>query len=140
MDLQGYKEITVDATVKNLTVVNDFVEELLAGTDCSVKTKLKIDLVVEEIFVNIANYAYEASGGKVVVQGCIEENPCRIILRFMDTGIPYDPLQKDPPDLTLPPDKREIGGLGIFLIKENVDELSYHYKDGKNILTITKKI
>ena len=140
MDLQGYKEITVDATVKNLTVVNDFVEELLAGTDCSVKTKLKIDLVVEEIFVNIANYAYEASGGKAIVQGCIGENPCRIILRFMDTGIPYDPLQKDPPDLTLPPDKREIGGLGIFLIKENVDELSYHYKDGKNILTITKKI
>lgn len=140
MDLQGYREITVDATVENLITVNDFVDELLAGTDCPMNAKFKIDLVVEEIFVNIANYAYGETGGKAVVQGCIDENPRRLTLRFVDEGVPYDPLKKDPPDLTLSPEKREIGGLGIFLVKSNVDEVTYQYEKGKNILTIMKKI
>ena len=157
MDLQGYKEITVDATVKNLTVVNDFVEELLAGTDCSVKTKLKIDLVVEEIFVNIANYAYKPDTGDAdilieTMDSCpIPEDAQKdmsesekkgkwLRVTLSDSGTPFNPLSKEDPDVTLPAQERRIGGLGIFMVKKSMDYMYYEFKDDKNNISICKKL
>ena len=99
---------------------------------------MQIDLAVEEIFVNIAYYAYAPKVGMAVISIDISGGPVRIV--FMDHGIPYDPLAREDPDITLPPEERGIGGLGIFMVKKSVDDIKYEYKDGQNILTIIKEI
>ena len=134
------KEIEVDATVDNLDLVNGFVEELLTSLDCSMKLEMQLSLVVEEIFVNIASYAYEGKTGKAVVQGGVEKDSATVKLVFIDEGMPYNPLEKEDPDISLSAEERGIGGLGIFLVKKNVDDISYEHKDGKNILTLWKKM
>jgi len=98
-------------------------------------------VAVEEIFTNIASYAYPDGDGKV--QLCMEfsqEEPSTMTLRFLDSGIPFDPLAKADPDVTLSAEERQIGGLGIYMVKKTMDEVSYDYKDGKNIFTMKKKL
>ena len=131
------KEIIVKAEVSNLEEVTRFIETQLEEHDCSPKIQMQIIVSVEELFVNVAHYAYE-SEGYVTVQTKINENPRAISITFIDSGIPYNPLKKPDPDITLPAEEREIGGLGIFMVKKSVDDISYEYKDGNNILTIIK--
>ncbi|MBR4152524.1 MAG: ATP-binding protein [Selenomonadaceae bacterium] len=132
------EKITVDALVENLQTVIDFATEKLEARDCPMKTSMQLELVVEEIFVNIASYAYHPEIGAATFCMEFEENPSAVKMTFIDGGKPYNPLEKDDPDTTLELEDRDIGGLGIFLVKKNVDEISYEYADGKNILRMKK--
>ena len=133
------EELRVEAKVENLPVVNAFATATLTSA-CPVKERMHIELVTEEIFVNIASYAYSEPGGFVVIRRSGGEGPEGLTLTFIDGGVPYDPLKRSDPDLTLPVEERPIGGLGVFLVKSLVDEASYEYKDGKNVLTVRKVI
>ena len=124
------------AKVEQLPHVTSYINGLLKTIRCTPKIRLCIDTAVEEIFVNIANYAYGQSGGHVTVQA--EATPHLVTITFMDSGVPYDPLSNPEPDITLPAEKRSIGGLGIFMAKKLMDELVYTHKDGQNILTMKK--
>lgn len=132
------EKITVDATVENLQQVIDFATQHLEEHDCPMKTSMQMELVIEEIFVNIASYAYHPETGPATFCMEFEENPNALLMTFIDGGKPYNPLENDDPDTTLDIDERDIGGLGIFLVKKNVDEISYRYEDGKNILFMKK--
>ena len=131
------KEITVKAETGLLDEVTDFVNAELEALGCPMKTLMQIDLAVEEIFVNIASYAYGPDGGDAVIRIGAEDGEVCVI--FEDRGIPFDPTAREDPDRSLSAEERKIGGLGIFLTKRIMDEVIYEYRDGKNILTIRKK-
>lgn len=133
------KELTVVATVENIETVTDFVNEQLETVDCPMKAQMQIDIAIDEIFGNIAHYAYTPETGNATVRVEFSENPKSVILTFIDSGVPYNPLTQTEPDVTLSADEREIGGLGIFMVKKTMDEVAYEYKDGMNILKIRKK-
>ena len=132
------KELIIEAKDENLSKVIEFVEEQLESYDCPMKTVMQVDIAVEEIFVNIAHYAYNPSIGTAKVRAEVTEDPLQVTLTFVDNGVPYDPLAKEDPDITLSAEDRQIGGLGIFMVKKSMDDMSYEYKDGQNILTIKK--
>ena len=132
------EKITVEAVLENLQKVIDFATEKLEECDCSMKIIMQTELVIEEIFVNISSYAYHPETGSTTFCIEFEENPPAVKMTFIDGGKPYNPLKQAPPDTTLDIDEREVGGLGIFLVKKNVDEISYEYADGKNILRMKK--
>lgn len=132
------EQLTVEATVENLNQVNDFIIESLEEMDCSPKISIQMELVIEELFVNVAHYAYSPNVGKCTVIKDFEENPRAVIVTLIDSGTPYNPLEHEDPDTSLGVEEREIGGLGIFLVKKNVDEITYQYKDGQNILRFKK--
>ena len=134
------KKLVLEAKVENLVAVNEFVDEILQPLNCSMKIQMQLELAVEEIFVNIANYAYGESTGKAFITGRILENPLRLELVFMDEGTPYNPLARKDPDLEQKMEDRAIGGLGIYLVKKNVEEIAYSYQEGKNVLTLCKHI
>ena len=133
-------ELEIEAVTENLPDVQLFVEERLNATDCPVKAQMQIALAVEEIFVNIANYAYAPDKGKATVRVEVTEDPVRVEITFIDGGMPYDPLAKQDPDVTKKAEERQIGGLGIFLTKKVMDDVVYEYKDNKNILTLKKDL
>ena len=132
--------LIVTAEVKNLDAVTDFVLQRPEIAACPKNTQLQLRLAVEEVFVNIASYAYSEPGGFVTIRRSGGEGPEGLTLTFIDGGVPYDPLQRPDPDLTLTAEERPIGGLGVFLVKKIVDEAHYKYEDGKNILTVRKVI
>lgn len=132
------QELTIAATVDKLQEVTDFVTAALEERNCSMKIVMQMELVIEEIFVNVASYAYGETGGTVTVRSSFDDEPRALNLTFVDTGIAYNPLEHKDPDTTLGLDEREVGGLGIFLVKKNVDEISYARRDGQNILTLKK--
>ena len=131
-------ELELEATDENLSAVQAFVEERLEATDCPMKLLLQIGVAVEEIFVNIAHYAYTPSVGKATVRVEVLEDPVTVEITFVDHGVPYDPLAKEDPDVSLSAEERGIGGLGIFMTKRMMDEVNYEYRDGANILTLKK--
>ena len=132
------KELTVDAVRENLDQVIGFADSCMSGFDCSQESKNQVRISMEELFTNIASYAYPSGTGKVTVRIKTEVSPSSISVTFIDTGIPFDPLNKQDPDISLSPIERQIGGLGILTVKTMMDELSYEYTDGKNIMTIKK--
>ena len=132
--------LQIAANESNLYAVNDFIDAKLDEVECLPQTRMQIELAVEEIFVNIARYAYRPDEGPVTIQVTVEDAPIRVILTFIDKGKPFDPLSKKDADVTLPPEEREIGGLGIFLVKKTMDSVEYEYKDGQNILTVVKNV
>ncbi len=134
------KEMTVEATVANIPAVTDFVNEELEKLDCPLKAQTQIDIAIDELFGNIAHYAYDPATGPATVRVEVEEDPLAVAITFIDNGKPYDPLAADDPDVTLAADERKVGGLGVFLVKKTMDAVTYEYKDGKNILTIKKNI
>ena len=99
---------------------------------------MQVGLAVEEIFVNVASYAYSPEIGKAKLKVEISDGPSSVTIIMSDSGIPYDPLAKEDPDVTLSAQERQVGGLGIFLTKQLMDDMAYEYKDGKNILTLRK--
>ena len=133
-------ELTVDALVSNLAQVLAFVDGQLETMDCSMKAQMQIDVAVEEIYVNIANYAYAPETGKAYISVQPDPDNASVTIEFRDNGIPFDPLAKADPDVTLSAEERNIGGLGIYMVKKSMDALEYSRKDGQNILTITKKL
>jgi len=130
------RTITIPACVDRLDEVFGLIDEVMTSTGTDTKTQNNIRIAVEEIFVNIASYAYPENGGEVVVSVSAAED--RLVIEFADSGTPYDPLAKADPDTTLTADERDIGGLGIFMVKKMMDNVEYRYEDGKNILTIEK--
>ena len=138
--LFSMNELEIEATQQNLSQVQDFIEERLENTDCSPRALMQIGVAVEEIFVNIANYAYAPEKGNASVRVEVSGAPGSVAITFIDHGMPYDPLARTDPDVSLPADEREIGGLGVFMTKKLMDDVSYEYIDGKNILTLKKSL
>lgn len=129
------------ASQDQLERVQAFIEEELANYPCSPKVKFQLDVAVEEIFVNIAHYAYHpGQEGEATVRCCVGGDPLQITIQFLDNGKPFNPLAKEDPDITLSAEDRQIGGLGILMVKKSMDAVDYSYEDGKNILTIKKSI
>ncbi len=133
-------ELEIEAVKENLEEVQTFVEEHLAAANCPMKARMQIDVAVEEIFVNIASYAYTPEIGKATVRVEVSEDPVAVTITFVDHGIPYDPVAKRDPDVNLPAEQREIGGLGIFMTKQMMDDVTYTYQNGHNILTLKKNL
>lgn len=134
------KELIVPAKVDRLAEVIAFIRVELESAGCSAKVKLQIEVAVEEIYVNIASYAYRPKDGDATIRCTVEGEPLQVTVQFLDGGRPYNPLNKQDPDITLAAEVREIGGLGIFMVKKSMDSIEYEYADGKNILTIKKSI
>lgn len=134
------KMITVDASIKNLDEVTDFVNSELERIGCPMKPMMQIDVVIDELFSNIAYYAYNPDVGPATVTVDVKDDPVSVVITFMDHGKPFNPLASSEPDTTLSAEERQIGGLGIFLVKKTMDDVVYEYKDGQNILTIKKNV
>ena len=135
------KELIIPAKLDALDQVLAFIDTELECHSCSMKAQMQIDIAVEEIYVNIAHYAYSpGQEGDATIRCTVGGNPLQVTIQFMDHGVPYNPLKKQDPDTTLSAEDRDIGGLGIFMVKKSMDNIEYEYKDGKNILTIGKQI
>jgi anti-sigma regulatory factor (Ser/Thr protein kinase) len=134
------KELTVQAKTDNLDFVLNFILEEIGKHDVSLKVQRQIIIAVEEIYTNIANYAYHPEDGEATVLISIGENPLIVTLQFHDKGKPYNPLENLAPDISCSVEERPIGGLGILIVKNCMDHIEYEYKDGKNILTIKKSL
>lgn len=132
------KELTLRATVENILTVTAFAEEYLESLDLPLKAIMEINIAIDELFGNIAQYAYGETTGSVTVQFEAYENPRSVAITFIDSGVPYNPLSKEDPDITLSAEERKIGGLGVYMVKKSMDAISYEYKDKKNILKIRK--
>ena len=131
-------KLILEATLENLSRVLAFVDEQLEARDCPMKIQMQIDIAVEEIYVNIAHYAYAPNIGNAEITVDFEGSTA--VLEFRDTGMFFDPLAKADPDVTLSAEQRQIGGLGIYMVKKSMDAVEYRYENGTNILTIRKEI
>ena len=134
------KQLDVTAVKENLPKVIGFVTGMLEEAGCGIMLITQIEVAVEEIFANIVNYAYSPEVGNATITAGFAEDPRVLIISFADCGKPYDPLSAPEPDKSIPLKQRKKGGMGIFMVKRTMDEMSYEYKDGQNILTIKKKI
>ncbi len=130
------EELTLEARTENLEKALAFIDERLEAQDCPPKVQMQIDVAAEEMFVNVANYAYAPNVGDVTLRFEVRDGAA--VITFIDRGVPYDPLAKPDPDVTLPAEERPIGGLGIYMVKKSMDSVAYEYKDGQNIFTMQK--
>lgn len=133
------KELTLPAAAENIEKAVAFVNGQLEAAGCPPKTMIQIDVAIDELFGNIAHYAYGKDTGDATVRVEVTEEPA-VIITFIDNGIPYNPLKKPDPDVTKDLEEREIGGLGIFMVKKSMDDITYEYKEGQNILRIKKNM
>lgn len=129
------KELTTEASIAQLDEVIDFIDAVLEEHDCPMKIMTQINIAAEEIFVNIAHYS-----GSEKATITISESDGMVEMTFTDSGRPYNPLEKADPDVTLSAEERDIGGLGIYIVKKTMDSVSYNYRDGCNIFTMCKRI
>lgn len=136
------KEIKVDATLENLSKVFGFLQEAFDSLSVKPQIKRQIKLCVEEIYMNITNYAYNPETGPAKISLDVNDGiePTKIIISFSDHGKPYDPLKHEDPDMELDLEDAPIGGLGIYLVKTTMDKVQYESKNGHNVLTIEKDI
>lgn len=134
------RELTVDAELSHLDDVVGFVEDLLGTTSCPMKLTMQVVLCVEELFVNVASYAYGDQKGICIINLETQHTDKQggVSIEIIDFGKPFNPLEKEDPDTTLSADQRQIGGLGIYMVKQSMDRVTYEYKDGKNILRLEK--
>ena len=133
-------ELEIAAEIEKLPEVLAFLEQHLEEVDCPPKAQMQIAIAAEEIFVNIAHYAYAPGTGDATVRLELSPEPATAIITFIDRGVPFDPLAKPDPDVTLSAEDREIGGLGIFMTKKTMDDVRYEYRDDCNILRLEKKL
>ena len=133
-------ELELEAKTENLEEVQTFIDERLERVGFPLKAQMEIDVAVEEIFVNIASYAYAPEEGRAKVIVEVSADPGSVSITFVDQGMPYNPLEKEDPDISAPASEREIGGLGIFMTRKLMDDVLYEYKDGQNILTLKKNL
>ncbi len=132
----GNNTLTVTAKTDELPAVTGFINRALEGLGCPKEAAAQIDVASEEIFANIANYAYEGEPGEVTIR--VRGEGDSAVIEFRDRGIPFNPLEKPDPDVTLPAEEREIGGLGIFMVKKSMDDVAYQRENDENVLTIRK--
>ena len=132
-------ELTVKAAVQNIPQVTAFIDEQLEALDCPMKAQMQLDVAIDEIFANIANYAYGDRDGDATVCFSFDAAERMVTLTFLDSGTPFDPLAKDDPDVSLSAEERKMGGLGIFLVKKTMDGMTYRYENGRNVLTLYKR-
>ena len=130
--------MTLLAKREYLDQVLTFVDTLLEEKNCTMRAQLELDIAVEELFVNIASYAYRPIDGPVTIRVSFEGNMVSIM--FIDSGKPYNPWEKEDPDITLSAEERQIGGLGIYLVKNTMNQVDYRYENNQNILSIHKDI
>jgi len=132
------KNLTVNASEDNLPGILEFIDAQLETVGASPKTQFQIDLAVEELYVNIVHYAYAPDAGNVTIQFDFSGEPPLVEIQFIDEGNPYNPLANPEPDITLTAEDRNIGGLGVMMVKKTMDALAYRFENNKNILTIKK--
>ncbi len=132
------KELIVQATDEALIEVQEFIEAAMEVAGFSMKATMQVSVCVEELYVNIAHYAYYPEVGSATIRHHIQESPREITIQFEDGGVAFDPLTKEDADITLSAEERGIGGLGILMVKRTMDQVKYERIDGKNILTICK--
>ena len=128
------------AKIEALPDVLGFVDQMLEKYECPMKIQTAVCVAIEEVFVNVAHYAYKDGEGDVELGVDFDDESRTVIFRMTDRGVPFDPLKKPDPNVTLSADERDIGGLGIFITKKTMDTVEYEYENGKNVLTMTKKI
>ena len=131
---------TFPAKTEYLDDVLGFVDQTLETFLCPMKIKTAICVAIEEVFVNVARYAYPEGAGDMTLQIGFDDQSRNVTFRMSDKGVPFNPLKKPDPDITLSAEEREIGGLGIFITKKTMDTVTYAYENGENILTMIKKI
>ena len=131
---------TFPAKTESLSDVLGFVDQILDSYGCPMKIQMAVCVAIEEVFVNVAHYAYGEGQGEMNLGIGFDEENRTITFRMTDQGVPFDPLQKPDPDITLSAEEREIGGLGIFIAKKTMDSISYAYENGENVLTMIKKL
>lgn len=129
-------EFEVSASVENLHKIDTFISSRLEEAGCPMKTMMKIEIIVDEICGNIVRY----SGASFIRVSFNRDEDNSVTLTFTDDGIPYDPLSAKEPDISASLDDRPIGGLGVFIVRNTMDKLSYQNKNGRNILTAKKKL
>ena len=134
------KELTIAATVDNIDAVTEFVDEQLEALDCPMKAQMQINIAIDELFGNIAHYAYNPDVGEATVRVEVIDEPLSVVITFIDRGVPFDPLSAADPDTTLSAEERAIGGLGVFMVRKTMDDVSYRYENGRNILSIRKTL
>lgn len=131
------EEITVHTDLENLDKVTAFVEAALESYNPSMKAQMQLNVAIDELFSNIVHYSKSADA---TIQVEVQNDPKQVKLTFIDSGVPYNPLIKADPDITLSAEERQIGGLGIFLVKKTMDGMEYQRADNKNQLTIYKNL
>ena len=134
------KELKVKALLDNIPAVTAFIDAELEALDCPLKAQTQIDVAIDELFSNVARYAYKTEEGDVEVRFAFDQPTRTASITFIDRGVPFDPLAKEDPDVTLTAEERGIGGLGIYLVKKTMDRVEYRREEGYNILTIEKRI
>ena len=134
------KELTLKATLENIPRVTEFIDGELEALDCPMKAQMQIDVAIDELFGNIAHYAYGEAGGEATVRFEFDPDGRRARITFIDGGVPFDPVRRADPDVSLSAEERQIGGLGIFLVRRTMDGMEYQRRDGRNVLTIIKHI
>ncbi len=134
------KEITVAAVVERLKTVIQFLDEILRKQECPASLRMKLEVVLEEMFVNVASYAYPDEPGECTVMVETETicDRTTVTITVKDKGTRFNPMEKENPDITLPLEERPVGGLGIYMTRQTMDQMQYHYENGENILTMTK--
>ena len=131
-------ELQLEAKRDNLSQLQEFLDTTLMELGCPMKLVIPLQIAAEEIYINIASYAYEGGEGSATILADKVDGQVR--LQFIDQGTPYDPLAREDPDVTLSAEERPIGGLGIYMVKKSMDDVTYEYRDGSNILTLWKRI
>lgn len=132
--------ITLPATLDQIERATDFLNGILERVGCPLRTQTQLDIALDELMSNVARYAYAPGNGEITISVRVLNDPRRVVLTLTDGGVPYDPLQKADPDVTLGAEERQIGGLGIFIVKKTMDKMTYAYKNKKNIVKITKNL
>ncbi|HBL41134.1 MAG TPA: ATP-binding protein [Ruminococcaceae bacterium] len=133
-------QIVLKAVVESIPSATEFMDALLEEYECNMRAQMQLDIAMDELFSNIAHYAYPNGEGDATVLAEFDEAQRIFSLTFIDSGVPYNPTEKEDPDITLSAEERSIGGLGIMMVRKTMDEMTYDYRDGKNYLTICKKI
>lgn len=141
IDKELLVDVTLPAEIENQAIVTDRIDEELDRLGCPPKQLAQINIAIDELFSNIAKYAYAPGKGDATVRMELEREPVKAVsITFIDSGTPYDPIAEKDPDITLSAEERGIGGLGILMVKKSMDDLKYEYKDGKNIFMIKRVI
>lgn len=131
-------KLRIEAKIENVDLLTDFVNEQLEGMDCPMKSVTQVDIALDEVFSNICHYAYGEDEGYAVVYVNKHPDEDAVSITLEDAGEPFDPLVRKDPDVTLSLKERQIGGLGIFMVKRMMDDIEYEYRDGLNRLTMVK--
>ena len=136
--MENRATLTIPANVEHIPQLMEFVDTFLEQKDCPMKVQMQIDVAIDEIFSNVCFYAYQNNNGECTIEIEVRDTPSGIVVSFIDSGVPYNPLEHEDPDISLPLEERGIGGLGILMVKKTMDEVSYEYKKDQNIFKICK--